>query len=249
MTRGKSEPNPPGVGNAVKAGISTPAPRTSSFPMSQTHSAGAIVHGTARGSAVSSDTSTNGKSSKGGGGYISGGANGQRGGLLRRPSSCSGDGRSSKSDLADDGGRASSGGHRGSHRGKRVASSCAEKSSKVDKLHDASPREQEEDDDEEDETGMPQAVRLPESTTDEVETYQDIVKRLHGAQMETIAKNVKPKHLLRHLAEDGYFRYDYSDHTRTNTDNHNLKYGMKKGVERLYLWLAMYSPPEENTQT
>ncbi|RUS78588.1 hypothetical protein EGW08_013656 [Elysia chlorotica] len=111
------------------------------------------------------------------------------------------------------------------------------------------PPEQEDDDDEDDETGMPQAVRLPETKTGEPATSQDIVKRLHKNEMEKIARSVRPSQLMKHLSDAGYFRHDYSGSARTSTDNHNLRYGMKKGVERLYLWLSMYSPPDVNTST
>ncbi|KAK3785482.1 hypothetical protein RRG08_048617 [Elysia crispata] len=108
---------------------------------------------------------------------------------------------------------------------------------------------EQEDDDDEDETGMPQAVRLPETTTDEPLSNQEILKRIHKVQMENIVKKVKPSRLMQHLADEGYFRHDYSGSARTSTDNHNLRYGMKKGVERLYLWLSMYSPSDESATT
>ncbi|GFS05036.1 hypothetical protein ElyMa_006511200 [Elysia marginata] len=73
------------------------------------------------------------------------------------------------------------------------------------------------------------------------------MRRTHKVRMEKIAKNIKPSHLIHHLSQNGYFRHDYSASARTTTDNSNLKYGLKKGVERLYLWLSMYSPSDENS--
>ncbi|KAH9494557.1 hypothetical protein Btru_019841 [Bulinus truncatus] len=100
--------------------------------------------------------------------------------------------------------------------------------------------DQDDDDDDDEEDGIPQAVRATLPHQEPTTTFE-ISKALHLNRMEKIARAVNPQNLLSHLSTLGYLNHHYSQHMRSSLDQQNLKFGLKKGVERLYSALPSYS--------